>query len=71
MKNELQAKLEQRAEIRRDMYRALGRATFIDVDGIERDIEEERAAEQTVASPEPSEAEMAMSLEEYCARATG
>lgn len=83
LKNELEAKLEQRAEIRRDMYRALGRATFIDVDEIERQVEAERAAEAAAGDgmtgpatgqatgPASSDADVAISLEEYCARATG
>lgn len=70
LKDELQARLDESAERRREMYKALGRATFIDVDEMEREIEAERAAEAT-ANDGPSEEEIALSVEEYCARAAG
>ncbi len=71
LKDELEDKLAQRAELRRDIYRALGRATFIDVDEIDARIEAERAAE-AAAAPEtapanPLAADPALSLEELCA----
>lgn len=68
-KDELQARLDERAELRKDLYRALGRATFIDVDAMEEEIAAEQAQEN--AADEPSAAELALSVEEYCARATG
>lgn len=72
LKEELKAKLEQRAELRKDLYRTLGRATFIDVDAMEAEIEAERGAQEPAsAAQEPSEAELALSVEEYCARARG
>lgn len=69
LKDELEEKLAQRAEIRRDIYRALGRATFIDVDEIDARIEADRAAEAAVAPAEapPPEVEPGMSLDELCA----
>ncbi|QZH75873.1 MAG: hypothetical protein JY451_04610 [Erythrobacter sp.] len=68
LKDELQALLDERAERRREMYRTLGRATFVDVDAMEAEAEAERAA---AGEPEgPSEEELALSVEEYCARAT-
>jgi hypothetical protein len=69
LKQEMQALLDQRAELRRDMYRALGRATFVDVETMEAEAEAERAA---AGVPEgPSAEELALSVEEYCARAAG
>lgn len=49
-KDEREALEEQRTELRKDIYRALGRATFIDVDKMEADIEAERAAEDATAA---------------------
>lgn len=75
LKDELQARLEEQEEFRRDMYRTLGRATFIDVDAMEAEIEAERlaaaAAAPEVEEEEPLPPELAMSVEEYCARAEG
>lgn len=69
LKDEMQALIDARDERRREMYRVLGRATFVDVDAMEAEIEAERAA---TGEPEgPSEAELALSVEEYCSRATG
>ena len=68
LKDEIEARLAQREELRRDMYRTLGRATFVDVDAMEAEAERERAAE-AAANPAPSEEELARSVEEYCARA--
>ncbi|MEL1251355.1 hypothetical protein [Aurantiacibacter gilvus] len=70
LKDELQARLDESAERRREMYETLGRATFIDVDEMERQIEAERAAEEA-AQDGPTEEEIALSVEEYCARAAG
>jgi hypothetical protein len=70
LKQELEARLADREEFRRDMYRALGRATFIDVDAIEREVAAERAS-QASSTPHPvSDDPMArMSVEEYCSQA--
>ena len=40
-----------RAERRRELYRALGRATGLDVDEMEREIAAERAAEEDAGTP--------------------
>ncbi len=70
LKDELQARIDESEEARREMYEALGRATFVDVDEMEREIEAERAAEEA-AYDGPTEEEIALSVEEYCARAAG
>jgi hypothetical protein len=57
-KDELAALEEQRAELRKDLYRELGRATGLDVDAMEAKIEEDRAAElaaQRTAKEESAE----------------
>lgn len=71
LKDELEERLAQRAELRRDMYKALGRATFIDVDAIEAEAEaessrenEEQEADRTALSEEA--AATARSVEEFC-----
>ncbi|TIX49649.1 hypothetical protein [Alteraurantiacibacter aquimixticola] len=71
LKDALQARLDQRAEIRRDLWMALGRATFIDVDAIEAEAEATRAtAEQSGNAPIRSDSPLAaLTVEEYCARA--
>jgi hypothetical protein len=48
-KDRLAAEAAERAERRREAYRALGRATGVDVDSMEAEIERERAAEQPAA----------------------
>ena len=48
------ARAEEIEEKKKDMYRALGRATFIDVDKMEADIEAERAAKEDAADSPPS-----------------
>lgn len=69
LKDEMQALVEEQEELRRELYRALGRATFVDVDEMEAQAEAERAA---AGIPEgPTEEELALSIEEYCSRATG
>ena len=70
LKNELQARIEANAERRREMYEALGRATFIDVDEMKAEIEAERASEEPEDTG-PSPEELALSVEEYCANAAG
>lgn len=47
-KDERRAKQEEVAERKKDLYRALGRAAGMDVDGIERDIAAEREQEAAV-----------------------
>ena len=74
LKDALQARLDGRAEIGRDMYRALGRATFIDVDEIEAEAEaeRERIASEELAAREAAgfvALELPTSVEEYCAQA--
>ncbi|WP_271078683.1 hypothetical protein [Aurantiacibacter sp. MUD61] len=69
LQDAIDARLAERAELRREMYRALGRATFIDVDEMEAEIEAEREARGEVDEG-PSEEDLALSIEEYCARAT-
>lgn len=69
LQNALRARLEERAELRREIYRQLGEATFVDVEEMEAQAEEQRAAS---AEPEgPTDEELALSLEEYCSRAEG
>lgn len=68
LKDDLQARIDESAERRREMYETLGRATFVDVDEMERQIEAERAAEEATYDG-PTEEEIALSVEEYCARA--
>ncbi|MCB2067235.1 MAG: hypothetical protein KDE15_11435 [Erythrobacter sp.] len=70
LQDDLAALEEATEERRREVYKALGRATFVDVDEMERQIEAERAAEEA-ANPGPDEAEVARNIEEYCARAAG
>ncbi|MFB0613877.1 hypothetical protein [Aurantiacibacter poecillastricola] len=69
LKNELEARIAASEERKREIYKALGRATFIDVDAMEEEIAEEQASEGEPAGPTPEE--VALSVEEYCARATG
>lgn len=70
LKDALRARLDATAERKREIYRALGRATFIDVDAIEAEIEAERPAESREETG-PTPEEVALSVEEYCARAAG
>ena len=75
LKDELEARLAQQEEARKEAYAALGRATFIDVDEMQAEIEAKQAAEKAAAEAAgevgPSEEEVAKSVEEYCARAAG
>ena len=75
LKDELEARLAQQEEARKEAYAALGRATFIDVDEMQAEIEAEQAAAKAAAEAAgevgPSEEEVAKSVEEYCARAAG
>ena len=70
LKDALQARLDESAARQREAYAALGRATFIDVDAMQAEIDAERAAAEA-ESEGPSEEELALSVEQYCARATG
>ncbi len=49
-KEELAALIAEREELTREMYRQLGRATFIDVDAMEAELERERAAEKAATA---------------------
>lgn len=49
-KDAFAAEQERAAEEKKDMYRALGRATGIDVDAMEAEIEAERAAQEAAAA---------------------
>ena len=71
LKDAIQARLDANAQRRQEMYEALGRATFVDVDEMQARIEEERAAEAAAAPPEAETVAEGPSVEEYCARATG
>ena len=70
LQDAMEARLAERAELRRDMYRALGRATFIDVDELEAEAEAELVANGVVEEG-PTEEELKLSVQEYCARAAG
>lgn len=69
LKDELQAILEANEERRKEMYEALGRATFIDVDAMKEEIEAEQAAAAASEEEGPTPEEVALSVEEYCTRA--
>lgn len=71
LQDSIRARLEQRAELRRDIYRALGEATFVDVDAMEAEVEEQRRAEREAAGigDEPTEEELQLSIAQYCAQA--
>lgn len=74
LKDELEARLAEREELRREVYASLGRATFVDVDKLEAEAEAERAraeAEAEANRPDNLPAEALLSVEEYCAQATG
>lgn len=70
----LEARLAEREELRKELYATLGRATFVDVDEMEAQLREDeaRAAEEAEAARPDNLPKMAtMSVEEYCAQATG
>ena len=50
----LAAAAARREELRKEMYRSLGRATFIDVEEMEREIAREQAAEEAGSQPSAS-----------------
>jgi len=52
--DEIERRLAQREEIRRELYRELGRASGMDVDKMEREIERDRAAERARAGQAPA-----------------
>lgn len=57
-KDRIAALEEERAELRKELYRQLGRATFIDVDAMEAEIDAERASEEAASAqqaPQPSD----------------
>ena len=67
--NELREKYAQRAELRKDMYKALGAATGMDVEAIEAQAEAERAAEEAKAeelAANDRPLDPAFSFEELC-----
>ncbi len=72
----IEKRLAARAELRKELYKQLGRATFLDVDAMEAEAEADRAAEaaaKAASGPpvhEPTPEELALSVQEYCARAT-
>lgn len=67
LKDEIERRLAEREELRKDIYKALGKATFVDVEEIEAEIEaDEASASANDRSPEGT----ARSIEEYCTRAT-
>ena len=53
-KDERAARLAEREERRKELYRQLGRATFVDVDAMEAELEGDRAAEQAGADEQAS-----------------
>lgn len=74
LKDALEARLEERAELRRDIYRALGRATFLDVDEMDAELAEEQARLQAeeqarLEAAGFDDAVLSMTVEEYCAQA--
>ena len=56
-KDELEAQREEAAERRKELYRALGRATGVDVDEMERQIAADKAAEEAAAAKTQAAAE--------------
>jgi hypothetical protein len=73
LKEDLQARLAERAELRRELYAALGNATFVDVAKLEAEAEAERAREAAAAEanrPDNLPPEALLTVEEYCAQAT-
>ena len=74
LNNYIRERLAQREELRRDIYKALGRATFVDVDEIEQAAAQERAEAAAAAERDREKAGFAeenigLSFDEYCARA--
>lgn len=71
LQDSIRARLEERAELRRDIYRALGEATFVDVAAMEAEVAEQRRAKREAAGlgEELSEDELQLSIAEYCTQA--
>lgn len=70
----LEARLAEREELRKELYATLGRATFVDVDEMEAQLREDEAraaAEAEAARPDNLPEMATMTVEEYCAQATG
>jgi len=57
-KEEREELLEKRAELRKDIYRALGRATFIDVDEMEAEIQAEASADEPATNRRDAQADI-------------
>ena len=70
LQDEIEARIAESEEAKRELYRQLGRATFVDVDSMEAEAEAERASQAPVDGG-PTEEELALSIAEYCARAAG
>ena len=72
LQDAIDARIAEREELRREMYRTLGRATFVDVDEM---VEQAEAEAERAGAGEtddgPTEEELALSVAEYCARAAG
>ncbi len=68
LQDAIEARIAEREELRREMYRTLGRATFVDVDEMVEEAEAARAASGEVDDG-PTDDELALSVAEYCARA--
>ncbi|KLE34691.1 hypothetical protein [Aurantiacibacter luteus] len=68
LQDEIALAIAESEERKREIYAALGRATFVDVEEIQREAEAQRAAEAANAEG-PSPEELALSIEEYCALA--
>ena len=71
LKDELEARLAASEQSRREVYQALGRATFVDVEDAIAEAEAQRQAEleeMGVSSEEELAALEAASVEEYCSQ---
>lgn len=74
LKDAIEARAAEREELRKELYATLGRATFVDVDQMEAEAREEReraAAAAEAARPDNLPEMATMTVEEYCAQATG
>jgi len=74
LKTQLEARLAEREELRRELYKTLGEATFVDVEDLEREAaadEARREAAAQAARPDAAAlpAGAQLSVEEYCAQA--
>lgn len=69
-KQELEARIAENEEARRELYQALGRATFVDVDEAVAKADAQREAERIAAgapTPEERAEQDARAVEQYCA----